>query len=149
MTPIESRAAFESFLASHGASVSSCTPRQGVDLMFAFYQSEKPVGCDGLDGDMLLFQWGTYDWGKGRHFSLNITRQFIEKVLQDDAAISQLSLTFRFDPTVELEELGAGNRWCDGPSEFTLVRDFALSSVPLLAVADQSAVAVELEHSYV
>lgn len=117
--------------------------------MFAFYQAEKPAGCDGPDGDMLLFQWGTYDWGTGRHFSLNITRQFIEDGLQDDDAISQLSLTFRFDPTVELEALGAGNRWCDGPSEFSIVRDSALSSVPFMAVADQSAAAVELVHFYV
>lgn len=117
--------------------------------MLAFYQSTKPIGCDGPNGDMLLFQWGTYDWSAGRHFELNITRQFIEEDLQDDDAISQLSLTFRFDPTGQLEELGAGNRWCVGPSEFPIVRDFTLSSAPLLAVADQPVAAVELNHSYV
>lgn len=117
--------------------------------MFAFYRSEKPAGCDGPNGDMLLFQWGTYDWGTGRHFSLNITRQFIEEGLHGDDAISQLRLDFRFDPSVELDVLGAGNRWCDGPSEFEVMRDFVLSSVPFMAVADQSASAVELVHSYV
>ncbi len=118
-------------------------------MMFAFYQSVKPVGCDGPDGDMLLFQWGTYDWGAGRHFELNITRQFIEEDLEGDDAISQLSLTFRFDPTDQLEELGAGNRWCDGPSEFAIIKDYTLSSGPLLAVADRVAGAIELNHSYV
>lgn len=148
MKPVESPVAFKSFIASQGISISSCTPRQGVEQMFAFYQSKKPAGCDGPDGDMLLFQWGTFDWGNGRHFELNITRQFIEESLQDDDAISQLSLTFRFNPTLELEDLSEGSRWCTGPSEFSLVKDFALSSVPFLAVADQPA-AVELVHSYV
>lgn len=118
-------------------------------MMFDFYESAKPVGCDGPDSDMLLFQWGTYDWGTGRHFSLNITRQFIEENLQDDDAISQLSLTFRFEPTGELEAIGEGNRWCDGPTEFSIVREYALSSPALMAVADQPAAAVELVHFYV
>ena len=129
--------------------MSRCTPRQGIELMFSFYKSIKPVGCEDSNGDMLLFQWGTYDWGSGRHFSLNITRQFIEVGLQDDDAISQLQLDFRFDPTPELDAIGDGNRWCDGSSEFPVVKEFALSSAPLLAVADRTDGVVELSHSYV
>lgn len=117
--------------------------------MFDFYQSVKPVGCDSESADTLLFQWGTYDWGTGRHFALNITRQFIEDSRQDDDAISQLSLTFRFDPSAELEALRDGNRWCDGSNEVVAFRDFALSSAPCIAVADRAAAAVELSHSYV
>ena len=26
---------------------------------------------------MLLYQWGTYDWGEGKYFQIDITRQFI------------------------------------------------------------------------
>jgi hypothetical protein len=149
MKPVESPVAFASFVSSRGMTVSLCTPRQGVELMLEFYQSTKPDGCDAPNGDMLLYQWGTYDWSKGRHFELNITRQFIEDGLQDDDAISQLSFTFHFDPTAELDRLGDGSRWCDGPSEFSTIRDFVLSSTAFLAVADQAAGAVELGHSYV
>lgn len=149
MKPAESPTAFALFAASKNLSISRCTPRQGVELMFSFFQSVKPVGCDGESGDMLLFQWGTYDWGTGRHFGLNITRQFIEASRQDDDAISQLSLTFRFDPSAELEALGDGSRWCDGPNEVVAVKEFALSSAPCMAVADRAVAAVELSHSYV
>jgi hypothetical protein len=149
MNPVESPAAFTSFAIARRVSISHCTPREGIGLMFAFYQSAKPVGCDGPAGDMLLFQWGTYDWRTGRHFSLNITRQFIEDSLEDDDAISQLSLTFSFEPAVALEALGAGNRWCDGPTEFSIVRKFVLSSAAFVAVADRTDAAVELAHSYV
>jgi hypothetical protein len=148
MKPADSPAAFASFVNSKGLSVSQCTPRQGVEQMFSFYRSVQPVGCGGPNGDMLLFQWGTYDWGAGRNFELNITRQFVEDDEQDDDAISQLSLTFRFEPTAERDALGDGNRWCDGPTEFDIVREFAMSSPSLLAVADERAVVV-LSHSYV
>lgn len=148
MKPGDSPAAFASFANARGLNVSRCTPRQGLDLMFSFYKSVQPTGCDEPNGDMLLFQWGTYDWGNGRRFELNITRQFIEDAKRDDDAISQLSLTFRFEPTEEREALGDGNRWCDGPTEFDIVREFAMSSPSLLAVADDQA-EVELSHSYV
>ena len=148
MKSADSVDAFASFVNLRGLSVSRLTPRQGVELMFSFYEAVKPVGCEAPGGDMLLFQWGTYDWGSGRHFELNITRQFVEADLQDDDAISQLSLTFRFEPTAERDALGDGNRWCGGPAEFNIVRQFALSSPSLLAVADETA-AVELVHGYV
>jgi hypothetical protein len=34
---------------------------------------------------MLLFQWGTYDWGTGEHFGFNLTRQLIGEGRVDDA----------------------------------------------------------------
>jgi len=121
----------------------------GFAQMFAFYQSVSPEGCNEADGDMLLFQWGTYDWGSGAQFELNITRQFIEQELQDDDAISQLSLTFRFAPTPERKILGEGNRWCGGPTELQEFRAFTFSSPAFTTVAEQQAVAVEISHSHV
>ena len=47
------------------------------------------------DSDMLLFQYGTYDWGKGDFFEFNITRQFMEA---DEDEPYQLSMTLYFDP---------------------------------------------------
>ena len=149
MKPTDSVSAFSSFAMSNGITLSNCTPREGLEQMFSFYKSIAPEGCDGPDGDMLLFQWGTYDWGAGDHFELNITRQFIEEAFEDDDAISQLSLTFKFVPTSDYTSLSDGTRWCDGPTELELVREFAFSSPAFTAVADQKAVAVELTHSYV
>lgn len=117
--------------------------------MFSFFQSVPAAGCEGPDGDMLLYQWGAYDWGEGLHFELNITRQFIEQDLQDDDAISQLSLTYRFAPTPERVLLGQGNRWLSSRDEWASFQEFVLSSPPFIVLASTPPVAVELTHSYV
>lgn len=127
MTPATSLAAFEQRLSPGGRSASALTAAEGVEAMLAFYASER---CDGCvleeDGDMLLFQWGTYNWGDSTHFELNITRQLMpggedgdgggEEDEDGDEGILQLSLTFRFPPAAELQALGSGNEWCDTPS---------------------------------
>ncbi len=66
---------------------------------------------------MLVYQWGTYDWAAGPSFEFNVTRQFILAGSDGDDGISQLSLTLHFTPTNSLNTLGAGDRWCNLPSE--------------------------------
>jgi hypothetical protein len=149
MTPSESLASFKAFSSISGVALERCTPREGLAQMLAFYDEVATVGCGGPDGDMLMFQWGTYDWGAGRHFELNVTRQFIEEDAQDDDAISQLSLTYRFEPTTELEEIEPGNLICEGSQASAVVRDFAATHPAFIAVADQKPRGVELHYSYV
>lgn len=57
--------------------------------------------------DMLLFQYGTYDWGDetGEHFSFDITRQFSKR---DD--MYQLALTLIFEPG-PFKGLDSYNSW--------------------------------------
>jgi hypothetical protein len=55
----------------------------------------KGIVDDDADGDMLLFQYGTYDWGNGKFFEFNVTRQFI-KANEDEPY--QLSMTLFFEP---------------------------------------------------
>ena len=51
------------------------------------------------DGDMLLFQYGTYDWGDGPFFEVDFTRQFYQFFADaEDHEIIQQSFTFYFDP---------------------------------------------------
>ena len=149
MKPTESASAFSTFALLGGVSISDCSPRQGFDQMFSFFQSVSPEGCEDSNGDMLLFQWGTHDWGSGDHFELNITRQFIEQEFEDDGAISQLSLTFKFKPTPALQGLGSGSRWCSGLTEVEKVRAFVFSSEAFCAVAENKALAVGLMYCYV
>lgn len=148
MKPSESASAFKKFAEFNGVALFDCTPREGLAQMFSFYQSVFPEGCYGPDRDMLLFQWGIYDWGSGRHFEFNITRQFIEQESEGDDAISQLRFTFKFEPTAERENLGSGNRWCESPAELEILRELVSSSPSFVEVADQRAIAVELTHSY-
>lgn len=143
MRPNESVRAFHDFAAEKGIDLYASTPREGIEVMLEF---RKVVACEVCSNDMLLYQWGSYDWGVGKHFELNITRQFIEAELEDDDAISQLSLTYKYKPSAELENLGASNCWDDTPSEF---RQFILTSVSFMTVADAPPNQIELIHSYV
>jgi hypothetical protein len=127
MTPATSLAAFEQRLSLGGRPASALTASEGVDAMLAFYAAERCDGCElEEDGDMLLFQWGTYAWGDSTHFELNITRQLMsggdDEDKDDGEGILQLSLTFRFPPAAELQALGSGNEWCDTPSGLSAFR---------------------------
>ena len=55
----------------------------------------KGIPADDGDNDMMLFQYGTYDWGAGRFFEFDITRQFM-KPNEDEPY--QLSMTLFFEP---------------------------------------------------
>ena len=69
------------------------------------------------DGDMLLFQWGTYDWGDGPSFEYDVTRQFTIQGEDDEDEIWQLSLTLHYPESEVASRAGAGDRWCCSPDE--------------------------------
>jgi hypothetical protein len=149
MMPSNSVNTFEEFVENRGGSLPRLTARTGVAEMLSFYESVLPTGCTNENGDMLLFQWGTYDWGDGTRFEINITRQFIESAAEDDDAISQLRLTFRFPPDKDTAALGNGNRWCHSRSEIHPFREFISSNLAFLAEADVDPPGVSLHHEYV
>src|SRR5262245_18431850 len=69
------------------------------------------------DGDMLLFDWGTYSWNNDR-FSYDFTRQLIVDGDSDDDELWQLSLTLLFDaepPAQMRDQAGGSCRIGDGP----------------------------------
>ncbi|HEX6611707.1 MAG TPA: hypothetical protein VF051_13085 [Hyphomicrobiaceae bacterium] len=104
---------FQAFLSRRGLAVTTLGVAGGCAAMLDFYQDQRPAECAQTpDGDMLLFQWGTYDWGEGEHFQLDLTRQLILSDEAEDEDIWQLSLTFLFEPVDDLRAVGAGNEWC-------------------------------------
>jgi hypothetical protein len=149
VTPSDSVNAFEEFVEKRGGSLPALTVHSGIEEMLAFYESVLPTGCVNERGDMLLFQWGTYDWGNGKQFEIDITRQFIESAAEDDDAISQLHLTFKFSPDKDTAALGAGNRWCKSQSEIRAFREFIMSNPVFRATADLDPPAVSVHHEYV
>jgi len=69
---------FLRYAAGRGESLPKMTPSRALESMLSFYGDIRADECDVAgDGDMLLFQWGTYDWGDGDHFEFDITRQFV------------------------------------------------------------------------
>lgn len=128
-----------------GADLPSLTPAAGIDLMTRFYADERVAHCPlDEDGDMLLYQWGVYDWGAGEHFELNITRQLMTAAGDGDETVRQLSLTFRYPAEPALHKLGDGSEWCDDPDGLDRFRGVVTKSKSYQAVRDRPAAAVAL-----
>ena len=124
------------------------TPSSGIGKMIAFYRDVRADDCPlEQDGDMLLFQWGMYDWGSGPSFQINITRQFVLDEPDADQAMSQLSLTFHFKPTGSNKAYGKGNRWCHEPSQLIAFMDFIHKQKPFMELVEQNAARVEINWS--
>ncbi|MGZ5582604.1 MAG: hypothetical protein ACXWF2_05800 [Usitatibacter sp.] len=125
---------------------SRLSPAEGIDEMLQFFREERADGClVEKDQDMLLYQWGTYDWGEGEWFELNITRQLIVGAGEDDD-IWQLSLTFRFTPKPSLRDLPRGNRWCSNLSGVGEFDTFIKQSRPFQVVAHVAPASVKLRY---
>lgn len=114
----ESLAALERFLAARGEEPSALDAAGAADAMISWYLVERADDVDLDDGgDMLLFQWGTRDWG-GRSFEYDITRQLTLPEEEDgDVAMWHLSLTLHYPPDAPMVALGSGSQWCMAPAE--------------------------------
>jgi hypothetical protein len=140
------KADLETFLAGRAQRVSGLKPAEGIASMCAFYREVRADDCDlATDGDMLLFQWGTYDWGRGPRFEVDITRQLIVGD-GEDGDIWQLHLSFRYRPTDDLGALGRGNVWCQSPAELATFSAFVDKHPVLGALADGRDAEVTLEY---
>lgn len=138
---------FERFLLRYIPNPESRTVQHGVAAMLAFYRDERAEGCViERDGDMLLYQWGVYDWGKGEFFELDITRQLVPNGSCEDEDIWQLSLTFKFDPTPELRDIGRGNRWCPTPNDLTEFESFIRASKAYQTLAPAAAKTMDIDY---
>ncbi len=150
MTPESSRDALEFLIKEEGLALPALSVAEGFRLMLDFYEAIAAEGCEGVDRDMLLFQWGTHDWGKGRFFNLNLTRQFIQSAEDpDDESMSQLKLTFFYEPQIPLEQLVSGNRWCGNCEELAEFKIFIAGSAAFHAVAAFAVSRVELDYDFV
>jgi hypothetical protein len=145
MKPRGAKKQFLEVLRAKGRRPSSLTPAEGVAVMLDFYRDERAEGCElDKDGEMLLYQWGCYDWGEGEFFEFDITRQFIDGAGEDED-IRQLHLTFKFEPTEALRKVKEGNHWCHSPKDLAAFRSYVDSSKALKAIADAVPVEVSLE----
>lgn len=119
----EVEATFRAYAAERAIDLAGVTAAQAVNLMTDWYERQRVDDVSDQDGDMLLFQWGTYDWGDGPSFQYDITRQLIRDGGEDDD-IFQLSLTVHAAPTAEAKAIGSDNRWCESPAGLDEMRTF-------------------------
>ncbi len=146
MKPNKAKSSFQQHLKDIGFILDKMKPNEGIDAMLSFYRNERADGCSFYDdADMLLFQWGTYDWGDGEFFEFNITRQLIFSGFGDEN-IWQLSLTFKFIPDDVLRQLGAENRWCGNTDGITQFYEFIQESSAFKSIVGEKPIRVELEY---
>jgi hypothetical protein len=84
-----------------------------LELVIDFFNNYSIRNVDSTipDDDMLLFEYGIYDWqdGKGENFTIDITRQFYIEDEESDGR-SQLHLIMYFD-SEEFRGIEAANKW--------------------------------------
>ena len=120
------------------------SPRRLFRAVLDLYESERIDGTSlEEDGDMLVFQWGVYDWGNGRFFELDLTRQAIPSGTEDPP-ILQLRCTYAYAPS-PFEEVEAGDRWCRHPAELDQFAQFVLESEALRQTAGYAHVSLRTE----
>lgn len=125
---------FNDYLHRGGLVGAPQTPAAGFALLIGFYNDVRFEEVDlDEDGDALLFQWGTYDWGRGLHFEVDLTRQLI-RGRGNDEDVWQLHLTYRFPQSEALQNLGEGNRWCELPADVSAFKTFLMGHPALKAV---------------
>jgi hypothetical protein len=92
--------AFDSYAEKAGINLDDLSLSDFPRLLIDYHKDvEFPDVSRADDGDMLLFQYGTYDWGGGRFFEIDFTRQFYQFFTDtDDHEIIQQRFTFYFDP---------------------------------------------------
>jgi hypothetical protein len=148
MTPSNSAATYRDWLASRKIDLAGLSTPQLVTETLSFFQTIRCAGlAPGAESDMLLYQWGVYNWGHGEHFELDITRQFIAQGKVGDDAISQLRVTAYFQPTEDLRRIKAGNRWCEQVAQVEQLRAFVEASAAYKAVSTVAPLRVVAEWS--
>lgn len=144
----EAEAEFRRFMQQSGSTPGGLRLATGYALVLAFYRDRRVEGIESSnpEADMLLYQWGTYDWvGAGPTFQIDFTRQFIEQRDGGDDVISQLSLRFHFEPDTATRAFGAGDRWLtNGQDGLARWRSTVEQSPPYRFAAELQPARVEL-----
>lgn len=151
MTPSAVKKSFKSFLKEKGISEKSLTPEIGFAVMCDFYLSVKFDWAlpEEDDGDMLLFQYGTHDWGDGENFELNLTRQVIksngdDEDDEDDESLIQLALTFVY-PSAKVGRIKSFNQWCREAEELGALLQAIKVSKGFIAASKVTPVKIKIE----
>lgn len=116
-------------------------------LLITFFETDPADGAkpDEEDGDMMLYQWGTYGRrsGLGPGFEINLTRQVIYPD-RADQEIWQLGLTYGFEPSPTFAALKSGEEWCHSKEEALAFRQMILASPALIACQNSEPLRVQI-----
>lgn len=133
--------AFGEFARDAGVDPAKDSPTSVFDLMLQFYAQVRVAGCDPADDeDMLLLDWGSYDWGEGRAYEIDLSRE----ITVAGGKIRQLHVLYRFPNAAELSGIPQGNDWWGSPDRVDEFADVLKSNVALVAAAGSEPISVEI-----
>lgn len=93
---------------------STITPDVAIQSIKEFYDTFKHPKIDAdenPDDDMLLFQYGNYDWsGTSKKFEFNVTRQI---AMTDDDEFFQFSFTIYYENNYDTAKIESFNLWSE------------------------------------
>lgn len=123
------------------------------EYCLSLYEQHRIDACElQSDGDMLLFQFGTYDWGDGEFFEIDLTRQITPTHNNIEASIEammQLSVTAQFLPNDENHGFGEQNYRCNHTDNLSTFTDLIFSSEAMSRTVNKKPVRIEVELEYI
>ncbi len=111
----DAETSFRRYLGTRDVRVDDADAIDVITAMIDWYEAERAEDTVAIedDGDQLLFQWGSYDWGDGPALEIGLSRQLIG--LESDGPIQQLNLVYRYPASAETVKLYDDAWWCRGP----------------------------------
>lgn len=138
---------FKNYLKDRRVKEKDITLESLMDLVLAYFQEVQFESADiENDGDMMLFEYGTYDWGQGKFFQIGLTRQLIEMHEDDEEQedhMYQLRVTLFYNPT-EFETVGDFNKWSSTCSSLNDFKDVIINSAGYQAALNRNPVRLEI-----
>lgn len=122
---------FKNYLKARRVKETDITLESLMDLVLVYFQEVPFETADAEnDGDMLLFEYGIFDWGQDKFFQIGLTRQLIEMrddEEEDEDHMYQLRITLFYRPT-GFEPVGDFNKWSSDCSNLKDFKDVIVNS---------------------
>ncbi|CAN5900069.1 hypothetical protein BH23ACT12_BH23ACT12_12560 [soil metagenome] len=144
VNPEELQACFQHFAAANGVDPTTDSHATVFDAMLRYYAEVRVNGCNPADDDdMLLLDWGSYDWGQGRAYEIDLSRQVLLPGRTDESVV-QLHVVCRFPNTGDLAKIPVGNDWWGSPGTVDEFAEVLKGNVAVAAAADAQPLSVEI-----
>jgi|GEM_PF-1749182 len=143
--PSNSKKVYLSYLKKKGIVFNELTLDQLIDSSVSFFKEIRFQKVNlKKSGDMILVQWGKYNWGKGEYLEFDITRQFIKKNKDGDDAMSQLHITLYYSVDL-IKILKNENKWFRDPNDTKSIKSYILNKKIYKLLKDKKPIKRKLE----
>lgn len=85
---------------------SDCSINNIINVFADSYSNENAKYKRSEDADMLLFQYGVYDWGEGKNLEIDFVRQIIKK-----DSVNQIHITLKFPYKEKFSRIESYSEW--------------------------------------